>query len=173
MVVLDVFRHGAAEVPLADRNQPVQTFLFDRPHEPFRVGVRIRRTRRSEDHANSRVPQSAPPLPAPLPSPIADQHVRSGRRTGLNDRQRPHALLHEHDVRMGRGSEDRHPSGRQVDDEHRVVGDQASPGPHFGRRGPSTGSTGTAGTAAAGCGAGQDHGTSTTCERAAVLRRST
>jgi len=45
MIVLDVLGHGAAEVPLPNRNQPVQTFFFDRSHEPVRVGVRIGRTR--------------------------------------------------------------------------------------------------------------------------------
>jgi hypothetical protein len=51
VVVLDVLPHGAPEVPLTDRNQPVQAFFFNRPYEPFRVrdafgertGVRTRR----------------------------------------------------------------------------------------------------------------------------------
>jgi hypothetical protein len=41
VVVLDVLRDGRSEVPLAERNQPVQAFFFDGSHEPFGVGVRI------------------------------------------------------------------------------------------------------------------------------------
>jgi hypothetical protein len=44
MGVLDVLRHGAPEVPLPDRNQPVQTFFFDGPHDrstyAFALGAR-------------------------------------------------------------------------------------------------------------------------------------
>jgi hypothetical protein len=49
-VVRDVLRNNAPEAPMPDRNQPVQTFFFDRSHEPFRVCVRIRRTLEDENH---------------------------------------------------------------------------------------------------------------------------
>ncbi|MEP7309199.1 MAG: hypothetical protein ABJA98_27160 [Acidobacteriota bacterium] len=35
MVVLDVLRHRVPEVPLSERNQPIQTLFFDRTHEAF------------------------------------------------------------------------------------------------------------------------------------------
>ena len=60
VVVLDVLRHGAPEMPLPDRNQPVKAFFLDRPHTAFRVGVRIRRAPRNKDDADTRVPQSTP-----------------------------------------------------------------------------------------------------------------
>src|SRR6476620_6383379 len=41
MVVLDELCDRASEVALAHRNDPVETFFFDRPHKTFRVGVRI------------------------------------------------------------------------------------------------------------------------------------
>ena len=41
VVVGDVLRHRAPEMLLPDRNQPVQAFFSGRPHETFRVGVRI------------------------------------------------------------------------------------------------------------------------------------
>jgi hypothetical protein len=132
MVVLNVLRHGAAEVPLPDRNQPVQTFFFDRPHEPLCVRIRIGRTRGRENHAGPSVPQLTLHLPAPLPIPIANQDVQRGPRAGLAHCQRPHDLLHEHDLGMRRRSEDLHASGCEVDDEHGVERDQPSPGPHFG-----------------------------------------
>ena len=39
VVMLDEFRHGSPEMLLADRNQPIEAFFFDRSHEPF--GVRV------------------------------------------------------------------------------------------------------------------------------------
>jgi hypothetical protein len=51
VVVRDVLRHGPPEMPLPDRNQAVQAFLFNRPHETFRVRVRIGRPLRGEEHA--------------------------------------------------------------------------------------------------------------------------
>jgi hypothetical protein len=35
--MLDVLCHRPPEMPLADRNQPVEAFFFDRPHEAFRM----------------------------------------------------------------------------------------------------------------------------------------
>ena len=43
MIVSRELRDGSSKVALADRNDPIQTFLFNRSHEAFRVGVRIRR----------------------------------------------------------------------------------------------------------------------------------
>ena len=37
VIMLDVLRHGPPEMPLPDRNQLVETFFFDRPHEAFRA----------------------------------------------------------------------------------------------------------------------------------------
>ena len=54
-------------------------------------------------------------------------------RTVVGHRQRPHDLLHEQRLGVRRGSEDLHAAGGQVDDEHRVVRDQASPRPDFRR----------------------------------------
>ena len=36
VVVLDVLCDRPPEMPLPDRNQPVQAFFFDRPHEAYR-----------------------------------------------------------------------------------------------------------------------------------------
>lgn len=132
VVVLDVLSQGTAEVPLPDRNQPGQTFFFDGPHEPLSVSVRIGRTRGRENHADPRVPQLTTHLPASFSIALAEQDVRSGPRC-LDHRQRPHHLLHERDLGVGRGSKDAHASERQVDDEHRLERDQASEGPDFGR----------------------------------------
>ena len=133
VVVGDVLRHRAPEMLLPDRNQPVQTFFFDRPHETFRVSVRIGRALRCEDHAETRLLESPPHITAPLAIPVADQHRRCVDHTILGHRQCAGDLLHEQCLGMRRGSEDLHAAGSQVDDEHRVVRDQTAPRPHFGR----------------------------------------
>jgi hypothetical protein len=76
VVMLDVLRDGATEVPVPDRNQPVQAFFFDRPHEAFRVGVGIRGARGRKHDLHTRVPESTPDVTTPLPIPIADQDLR-------------------------------------------------------------------------------------------------
>ena len=41
MIVRDVLRHGLPEMPLAEQNQAIETFLFDGPHEALGVGIRM------------------------------------------------------------------------------------------------------------------------------------
>jgi hypothetical protein len=43
VIVLNEFRNGAAEVPLPNRNLPIQTFFLDRSHEALGVGIGVRR----------------------------------------------------------------------------------------------------------------------------------
>jgi hypothetical protein len=42
LIVLDEFRHDSSEMALAERQHPVEAFLFNGPHEPLRVRIRIR-----------------------------------------------------------------------------------------------------------------------------------
>jgi hypothetical protein len=74
VVVLNVLRDGPPEVALPDRNQAVEAFFFDRPHEPF-VRVRIGPALRDAHNLDTSVPQSTSHVAAPLPIPIADQDV--------------------------------------------------------------------------------------------------
>jgi hypothetical protein len=120
VVVLDVFLHRAAEVPLPKRNQSVKAFVFDRSHEALSIGVRIRRTRRGQDDADPRVPESMPHVIAPFPIPITDEDVRRASRTTVGNRQRPHDLVHEQRFGIRPGSENLYASRGHIDDEHRV-----------------------------------------------------
>jgi hypothetical protein len=61
--VRHVLGHCTPEMPLAERNQAIQAFFLDRPHESLRVSIRIRGalrdphdtdTRRSEPIATRR-----------------------------------------------------------------------------------------------------------------------
>src|SRR5262249_20150468 len=133
VAVLDVFSHRPPEMPLPDRNQPVEAFFFDRPHEALRVRVPVRRARRGKDDADTRVPESTPHVTAPLPIPITDRDVRRTAHTTGGNRLRAYGLLPEQRLGIRRGSEDLQTSGGQIDDEPRVVGDEASPHPDFRR----------------------------------------
>jgi hypothetical protein len=55
VVMRDELHHRSSEVPFAERNHPVETFLLDRPHEPFRIGVRVQSLIRRLHHTNSRL----------------------------------------------------------------------------------------------------------------------
>jgi hypothetical protein len=46
VVVLDVLPREDAQVALTERDHSIETFLFDRPHEPFGVRVQIGTPRR-------------------------------------------------------------------------------------------------------------------------------
>ena len=84
MVVGDEFRDRSSMVALAERNQTVQTFLFDRADEPFGVGVSIGLPRWCLDDANPRVLQAGPHRPTPLGIPVADQRTTP---IGVNERE--------------------------------------------------------------------------------------
>ena len=43
-----------SEVPLTQRNQPIQTLLFDGPNKALRMGIAVRGTERCLDHAHTR-----------------------------------------------------------------------------------------------------------------------
>ena len=53
MIVLDEFGDGSPERPFTDENHPVQAGFLDRPYEPLRVRIEIRRTGRQADHLHA------------------------------------------------------------------------------------------------------------------------
>src|SRR5450759_1547424 len=73
MIVRDVFRDRPSEMPLANRNQPIEALLFDRSHEPFGVGIRIGRLIRRQHHADARFTQSRAHGRAPFRVPVTDE----------------------------------------------------------------------------------------------------
>jgi len=73
MIVLDELRDGVPEVPLTDGNDPIETFVLDRPYESLGVGVGVRRALGDQHHANTRVPEATPDILAPFAIAIADQ----------------------------------------------------------------------------------------------------
>jgi hypothetical protein len=55
MIVIDELGHGSSEMALSQRQHSVEAFLFDRPHEPFSEGIRIRGLPRRQHHANATI----------------------------------------------------------------------------------------------------------------------
>src|SRR5438552_1561173 len=76
MIVRDEFRDRSSKMALADRNHPIEALLFDRSHEPFGIGIRIRRLMRRLHHADSGLAQPVAHRPAPLRVAVTDQHAR-------------------------------------------------------------------------------------------------
>jgi hypothetical protein len=72
VIVGDELRDSSSEVLLAERNQPVETFFVDRPHEAFRVGIRIRGLIRRSHDAHANLAEPLADRRGPLPIAIAD-----------------------------------------------------------------------------------------------------
>jgi len=51
VVMLDVLGDRPAEMTVAERDHPIEALVFDRAHEPFGIGIRIRRLKRRLDDA--------------------------------------------------------------------------------------------------------------------------
>jgi hypothetical protein len=73
MVVRDEFCDGAPEMGFTEWHHPIETFFFDRPHEPFGVRIRIGRLQRRLDDSDARVAERTPHFSTPFPITIADQ----------------------------------------------------------------------------------------------------
>src|SRR5262249_9600368 len=91
-----------SEMALAERNDPVETFFVQRPHEAFRVGVRVWRLKRCLHDADPALRESVAHGRAPLRIPVADQHPTRG---AVRHRERSHNLVHERVVRMWRDAQ--------------------------------------------------------------------
>ena len=87
MIMRDVLGHGLPEVPLAERNDAIETFLFDGPDEALGVGIGIGRLKRRLHHMYAGILQHLSHVRAPLVVTITNQHamgaqqaVRRGQR---------------------------------------------------------------------------------------------
>jgi hypothetical protein len=72
-----VVRHelveGAQQPPLPKQDQPIETLFADRPHEPFGVGVGIRRLERCQHDPRHGALEDVAESVGPLPVSIADE----------------------------------------------------------------------------------------------------
>jgi hypothetical protein len=80
MIVLDEFRHDSSEMALAERQHPIEAFLFNGPHEPLRVRIRIRGLPRCLYHADAAIsqePTDPRSISCPGHRPAGDAHAIS------------------------------------------------------------------------------------------------
>jgi hypothetical protein len=66
---------GAEQPPLPKQDQAVETLLSDRAHEPFRVGVGIRRLNGRQHDPHPGTLDDAAESVGPLAVPIADEDL--------------------------------------------------------------------------------------------------
>ena len=73
VVVRDKRRQQATQVGLPEHDDPIQTFLLDRPDKPLGVRIAIRRPTRRLHDADAHRGQRLPERRAPLGVPITEQ----------------------------------------------------------------------------------------------------
>ena len=94
MVVINKFSESPSEMALTEGHHPIEALVFDRPHEPFSVGVRIGRLKWRQRDVHASIVQLPTYVPAPLPVTIADQHAMIAQRA-IGSGQRATDLAHE------------------------------------------------------------------------------
>jgi hypothetical protein len=70
----------ADQAPFPEQDQPVQTLLANRPHEPFRVSVGVRSPERRQDDTYPRPFEEASKFLRPLAVPVADEDPNARKR---------------------------------------------------------------------------------------------
>jgi hypothetical protein len=99
MEVLNELAYRSPKMALAQRNDPIKAFLFDRSHKSFGVRTRVRRLTRRLHDADTGVLQNLVDRPAPFRIPITDQDAK---RVRVCHGQRHARLSHERLVWMRR-----------------------------------------------------------------------
>jgi hypothetical protein len=94
MIVHDILGHGLLEVPLAHRNNAMETFMLDGPDEALSVGIRIRRAPRRLHYPDAFTQQPAY-LSAPFRVPITNQDAMRAHWRVIRSRQGATDLPHE------------------------------------------------------------------------------
>ncbi len=133
MVVLNELVNRPAKRSLPEDDHPVEASFLDRAHEPLGVGVAVRSPVRSDYDVDPRVLQLSAELVGELRVSIADQKVMAKEESVNHVSQVAGDLGHEQIVGMACRSSDVDSPSPQVDQEQRVVGDQATWSPHLGR----------------------------------------
>ena len=102
MVVIDECREGTSKVPLAERHHAIEALVFDRPYEPFGVGVCVRRLKRRLHDVHACIVQQPSHISAPFPITITDEDAMIGQQA-VGFSQPATDLAHEEISRMRRG----------------------------------------------------------------------
>ena len=102
MVVIDECREGPSKVALAERDHAIETLVFDRPYEPFGVGVCIGRLKRRLHDVHAGIAQQPSHISAPFPITITDEDAMIGQQA-VGFSQPATDLTHEQIIRVRRG----------------------------------------------------------------------
>ena len=126
VIVRDVFGDCASKMPLAERNQPIEALLLDRPHEPLRVAVGCPERRANDP--DSRLFEE----PARHDSTCGrDQHTTARQCPVDRIGQVTHGLNDECFVRAPRGAGHVDSPRRRLDNGRGVARHQPSHSPHL------------------------------------------
>jgi hypothetical protein len=138
-----VVRHELVEhsdqAPFPEENQAIETLLANRAHEPFRVGVGVRRLDGRQDDAHPRTLDDRSESLRPLAIPVADEDPMIHQEPIHGVGEAPRRLGHECGMGIGRRAHDVDPPTPEIDHEERVVGHQPPRRPDFGREEVSPG----------------------------------
>jgi hypothetical protein len=121
------------QAPFAEQDQPVQTLLANRPDEPLRVGIGVRRLVRRQDYAYSGPFKKPSESIRPLAVPVADQYSITRQEPVNCICEAPRRLDHEDRIGIRRRTHYLHPPALEIQHEQRVVGPQPAGSPHFPR----------------------------------------
>ena len=120
MVVRDELLEYVQQSPFPEENQAVQTFLANRPHEPFRVGVGVRRLEGRQDDAHSRRFYDPSKSLSPLAVPVTDEEPMATQEPIDPVGETPRRLGHECGIGIGRRAHHLHPPALQIEDKERA-----------------------------------------------------
>lgn len=126
-------RHqGAPEMDWPEDDQAVQTLFLDGSHKAFRTRVAIGGAVRRLDHTDSGGCQRLAKRRAPFRVSVAEEYGDATQAPVLNISRDAGHLDHEGIVPVRGGTEEVNSTGRELDDEEGVVGDQTPRGPDLG-----------------------------------------
>jgi hypothetical protein len=122
--------HRVSEMSLAQRDDPIEAFFFDRSHKSLGVRFRVWCPIRRLDDADPGVLQNLADRPAPfrIPAQIRMRQVSSSAMVSEHSTWRIKGL-----VGKRRGPQNLHATRRQMSHEHRLHGHQTAPRPHLCR----------------------------------------
>jgi hypothetical protein len=113
---------GAEQPTLPKQDQAVETLFSDRAHEPFCVGVGIRRLGGRQHDPHPGALEDAAESVGPLAVSIADEDLVARQESIDRIGQATRDLRHEPRIRGGGRARHVDPSASEIDQEERVVG---------------------------------------------------
>ncbi len=133
VVVSRVLGDGSDERFLSKEDHLIETLGLDRPHEPFRIRVHVRRLVGGKQNLDARAAYDRLQLGREDRITIDDEETPPRQETLLTVRQISGHLFHPRRRRVRRRAGDVYATRGDVDNEQREVPDQPASCPHLGR----------------------------------------